>query len=38
MRRKRQQNQKQRPRSWFQKNFISRLKSLARNSQSNVIR
>ena len=33
MRKKRQQSQKQKQRSWFQNNFISRLRYLARNSQ-----
>jgi len=33
MRKKKQQSQRQRPRSWFQNNSIGGLKYLARNSQ-----
>ena len=34
MKRKKQQSQRQRQRSWFQKNSISGLRFLARNSQN----
>ena len=33
MKRKRQQDWKRKQRSWFQRNFIGKSKSLARNSQ-----